>query len=125
LQIIWTDKQSYFPWDNDFNEAWLRFQPLLDRNQEFKFYEPRDRCVYTTNSVLDGSPILRVYHNTNGDWQFHHEDYPDPELGKVVPIEKLVLEDPSLNEVFYLDYGEYAERADSNSKWTINKDEEE
>jgi len=29
LQCIWPDKQQHYPWQPEFNKAWLRAQPLL------------------------------------------------------------------------------------------------
>ncbi len=38
---------------------------------EWKFHEERNTACFTTSLVLKGSPILRVYHDYDGDWQFH------------------------------------------------------
>lgn len=124
-QLVWTDKEGKYPWEENFYENWKFKQPILDRNTDFKFYEERNLGVYTTQATLEGKPILRVYHNRDGDWQFHSEEYPEIENSKIVCIENLVKKDPSLNEIHYLNYGQYAIRKDVNSEWEIFDDDEE
>ena len=97
----------------------------MDRNTDFKFYEERNLGVYTTQATLDGKPILSVYHNKDGDWQFHSEEYPEIENSKIVCLADLVKNDKSLNDIHYLNFGQYAIRKDVNSEWTIFNDEEE
>ncbi|WP_316812584.1 DUF4262 domain-containing protein [Pedobacter heparinus] len=36
LQLIWTDRNDKFPWDEGFEEEFIYRQPLLDRNADFK-----------------------------------------------------------------------------------------
>ncbi len=119
LQMVWPDKENCFPWDDDFNPNFKFQQSLLDRNVNFKFLEERNLGVYTTSEVLEGALIRFVYHNEDGDWQFHSEQEPNLEHAKVVCLEDLVNRDPSLNEIYYLNYGESAERSDVNSGWKV------
>ena len=119
LQIVWPDKQGIFPWDLAFNKNFKFKQPLLDRNTEFKFLEERSLGVFTSSEVLDGETIKYVYHNEDGDWQFHSEQEPDLNNAKLVCLEELVKGDPTLNEIYYLNYGESAERSGIGEKWEI------
>lgn len=119
LQIVWPDKEGNFPWDENFNENFKFKQPLLDRNTDFKFLEEKSLGVYTTSEVLEGKPILFVYHNEDGDWQFHSEEDPDLNKSKLVCLEELVKKDLTLNEVYYLNYGESAERKSIGEDWKI------
>ena len=119
LQMVWPDKNGHFPWDDAFNPNFKFQQPLLDRNLDFKFLEERNLGVYTTSEVLNGAPIRFVYHNEDGDWQFHSEQEPNLDHAKVVCLEDLVKGDPSLNEVYYLNYGESAERKNIGSEWQV------
>jgi hypothetical protein len=64
-------------------------------------------------------PILRVVHDTDGDWQFLTGDQMT-EDGKLVALEQMVIKDRTLNEVFYLDYGEEAEREFVGGEWIRN-----
>ncbi|MFB9080514.1 DUF4262 domain-containing protein [Flavobacterium procerum] len=41
LQLVWTDRNDKFPWEENFEEEFLYRQPLLDRNSNFKFLEPK------------------------------------------------------------------------------------
>jgi len=118
-QLVWTDKEGNYPWDENFFEDWKFKQPLLDRNTDFKFYEERNLGVFTTQKTFEGNPILWVYHNKDGEWQFHSEEYPDLDKAKIVCLENLVKLDPTLNEIHYLNFGQYATRKDKNSAWEI------
>lgn len=119
IQLVWTDKEGQFPWDDNFFVDWKFKQPLLDRNTDFKFYEERTLGVFTTKATLEGLPIVRVYHNDDGDWQFHSEEEPAPENTVLVSLESLVLKDQSLNDIHHLNYGQFAIRTDAKSPWQL------
>ena len=121
LQLIWTDRNDKFPWEESFEEEFLYTQPLLDRNAEFKFNEPKNLTTFTTRQWLEEcKPILRVVHDNDGDWQFLTGDQM-PEDIKIVALEELIKRDKTLNEVFDLEYGEEAERNFIGGQWTRNK----
>jgi hypothetical protein len=122
LQLVWPDKQHRFPWENDFYEDWKFRQPLLDRNTDFKFYEERNLGVFTTRSVLDGTPILYAYHNDDGDWQFHATDTPDINDSVIVCLEKITKMDPSVNQLFSLQFGWRAWRDSIEDEWQTQED---
>lgn len=125
LQIVWPDKQGNFPWEPAFNANFKFKQPLLDRSTDFKFLEERNLGVFTTSEVLDGKPILFVYHNEDGDWQFHSEEDPDLDHAKLVCLEDLVQKDPTLNDMYYLNFGESASRDAVGADWTVFKPEDD
>jgi len=117
LQLVWTDKADLLPWETGFDKSLIYYQPLLDRNVDFKFREAPNLGVFTTRQWLEKQkPILRVLHETDGDWQFLTGDQL-PEDGRQVALAILVKRDPTLNEVFNLDYGQYAERSSIGEKW--------
>ncbi|RFS21335.1 DUF4262 domain-containing protein [Chitinophaga silvatica] len=122
LQLVWPDKQSRFPWEIGFNPDWKFKQPLLDRNIDFKFYEERNLGVFTTKQVLEGKPILYVYHNEDGDWQFHSEEDPDLDDAKLVAFEQITLIDPSVNQLYHLTYNRSATRNSPNDPWIWEED---
>lgn len=125
LQLIWTDRNDKFPWEENFEDTFLYVQPLLDRNADFKFKEPKNLTTFTTRGWLDeNQPILRVVHNHNGDWQFLTAD-PMPEDIRIVALEELVKSDSSLNDLFDLEYGEEAERNFAGDPWHRIKFDEE
>jgi hypothetical protein len=121
LQLIWTDRNDKFPWEEGFEEVFLYKQPLLDRNADFKFRESRDLATFTTRQWLENQmPILRVVHDNDGDWQFLTGDQMPDDI-RIVALEQLVLKDKTLNRVFDLEYGESAEREFIGGPWTRNK----
>lgn len=129
LQLVWTDRNDKFPWENDFEDIFTYKQPLLDRNADFKFREAKNVGVFTTRQWLDlDKPILRVVHDTEGDWQFLTGDQVQDDA-RVVALEQLVIRDSTLNEVFDLGYGEAAEREFVGDQWTrssaVYEDEDE
>ena len=117
LQLIWPDKQGKFTWDEDFNPDWKFMQPLLDRSADFKFYEEKSTAVYTTKQVLGGAPILYVYHNDDGDWQFHSELLPDIKDARVIAFDQITKIDSSVNDVFTLEFGWRAWRNTVMDEW--------
>jgi hypothetical protein len=80
----------------------------LHRTTDFKFYEERNLGVFTTQETLDGKPILWVDHNEDGDWQFHSDQNSDLESVKWVGLESRVNLDPTLNEIYCLNFGQSA-----------------
>lgn len=120
LQLVWTDRNDKFPWEKGFEEDFIYKQPLLDRNADFKFREPKNLGIFTTRQWLElDKPILRVVHDTDGDWQFLTGDQL-PEDVKLVALEQMLIKDRTLNEVFDLDYGEEAEREFVGGEWITN-----
>ena len=84
---------------------------------EFRFNEEKNVVVFTTKHVLNGDPILYVYHNDDGYWQFHAIADPKVEDAKILLLEELIKLDPSLNELYDLPMGKNAWRADVQSEW--------
>lgn len=122
LQMVWPDKTGKFPWEDGFNKEWKFYQPLLDRNPDFKFYEERNLGVYTTQEILDGEPVLFVYHNEDGDWQFHSSSEPDLNDAKLVSLECITKLDPTINEIHFLQYGWKAWRDKVGNEWEYEED---
>lgn len=125
LQLVWPDKQNLFPWEEDFNPDWKFRQPLLDRDTDFKFYEKRNLGVYTTKQAFEGEPILFVYHNADGDWQFHTSINPKMDDARLVCLEEIIKLDPTINEIYHLPYGWRAWRESINTDWEYEEDTEE
>ncbi|WP_134088719.1 DUF4262 domain-containing protein [Olivibacter sp. XZL3] len=117
LQFVWPDKNHRFPWAENFEPSFKRLQPLLDRNADFKFMEDKNLAVFTTRQWLEeGAPIVEVYHDEEGDWQFITEDWEEEDI-RTVALEEIVKRDASINDLFNLDYGESAYREDLTSSW--------
>lgn len=125
IQLVWTDRNNRFPWDNDYEKEFEFRQPLLDRNADFKFREEKNLGIFTTRQWLElNKPILHVIHDNEGDWQFL-TGYQMPEDAKLVALEQMTIKDTTLNDVFNLDYGEQAEREYIGGQWTRTKTEDD
>jgi len=121
IQLVWTDRNDKFPWEENFDEEFIYKQPLLDRNADFKFREEKNLATFTTRQWLElRKPILHVVHDNDGDWQFLTGDQTPDDI-KIVALEQLILLEGTLNEVFDLEFGEEAERDFVGGKWTRNK----
>lgn len=125
LQLVWPDKQHRFPWDMSFNPDWKFKQPLLDRNTDFKFYEVRNLGVFTTKQAFEGQPILYIYHNEDGDWQFHTSPEPSLDDSMLVCLEQITKLDPSINEIYHLPLGWKAWRDTKDDDWHYEGDTSE
>lgn len=121
LQLIWTDRNDKFPWEESFEEEFLFKQPLLDRNATFKFYEPKNLTTFTTRQWLEEfKPIVSVVHDNDGDWQFLTGDQMPDDI-RIVALEEIIKRDETLNEIFDLEYGEEAERDFVGGQWSRSK----
>lgn len=89
----------------------------------WRFYDEPNTACFTTEHVLSGSPILRVYHDYDGDWQFHGDSSQsaNDEDAKLVCLSEIVGSDSSLEELHDLPYGWRAERTSEHSQWTREK----
>jgi hypothetical protein len=96
LQLVWPDKQHKFPWEEG---------------------EDRNLGVYTTKQAFQGDPILYVYHNEDGDWQFHTSESPSLLDAMLVCLEQITKLDPTINELFHLELGGRAWREDETDEW--------
>jgi Domain of unknown function (DUF4262) len=117
LQLVWPDKEHHFPWEAEFNPNWKFKQLMLDRNADFRFYEERNLGVFTTKQALNGDPILYVYHDEDGEWQFHTSESPSLSDTILVCLEDILKLDPSINELYHLSPGWRAWRKSVNDRW--------
>ncbi len=131
LQCFWPDRHGYFPWDDHCSKPSRKAQPLLyERSVEktglpksllvdepWRFADSPDTMCFTSNYVLKGSPITRVYHDFEGDWQFHGDQDTDRVKPKVVCLSCIVEMDSSIEELQDLPYGWMAERKSPKHKW--------
>jgi len=92
-------------------------------NPEWQFEDSPNTVSLTTTFVLDGSPILRVYHDYDGGWQFHGSaDHPaTADVAKLVALETMIGRDNSLAELYDLPYGWRATRPAADKPWRREK----
>jgi len=90
---------------------------------KWKFHDQPNTACFTTSQVIKGSPILRVYHDYDGDWQFHGSPKSSAHGNdaKLVSLQSIVDHDPSLSALYDLPYGWRAERKSLSSPWIRHK----
>src|SRR6516164_8705861 len=91
--------------------------------KDWQFDDPPNAASLTTKLVLDGSPILRVYHDYDGGWQFHGSpDHPTTtEVGRVVSLGSIIGREPSLTQLHDLPCGWRATRRSVDAPWAREK----
>jgi len=96
-----------------------------DSNEESNVNFKNDFAVFTTKFVLeDKRTITYVSHELEDDaWQFFSNDEFDDysSVAKVIGFNEILEIDPTLIELISLEPGCYAERANKNDFWKINK----
>lgn len=74
--------------------------------------------VVTTAAVLTGAPILMVTHDEDdGGWQFLCGTTNDPDDGRIVHLEEIVIMDPTVTSVADLPLGWLAFRNSVGGEW--------
>jgi hypothetical protein len=117
-QLVWPNKKGNFPWNKVDDEYFDFRQPLLDRKMDFKFLEKHNLASFTTKYILTKEkPILNVFHDKDGDWQFLCGTTNDNNDLKIVCLKDIVELDESVNELFNLELGGFAWRNSQNDKW--------
>ena len=72
---------------------------------------------------LNGSPILRVYRDYDGDWQFHGSsgDPVTADVGRIVTLNSIIRRDASLPQLHNLPCGWRATRTSAAHPWAREK----
>lgn len=115
-ELVWTDRNLKFPWEEGFEAEFKFKQPLLDRNANFKFFEEKNLEVLCSKGFNEGHQIVSVIHTSEGEWEFQTSGH-TPEDSQFLALEDLIIKDPSLNDLFDLDYGQKADRKSPSEKW--------
>lgn len=84
---------------------------------KWPFPVSRDARAFTTKRIVDGAPILDVFHENNGDWQFVDRGPLGQEDVALVHLGPIVENHPEVLEVADLAPGWHAWRADEKSSW--------
>ncbi|MCC9601264.1 DUF4262 domain-containing protein [Stieleria sp. JC731] len=118
LQCVWPDRNGYFPWEDGFESQLLQSQPVLATQSSWPFLEAKNAAVYTTRQVIEEDhPVLYVSHDEDGDWQFLCGTTDDPKDCRIVGLEQIVEDHPSVAKLADLRIGANAERKDESSPW--------
>ena len=82
------------------------------------FAEPTNALVYTSSRVLrDGHPILVVFHDHDGDWQFLHGEVGEDDDCKIICLGCAFERDSSVGILNDLPFGWKASRQSVSSTW--------
>lgn len=95
--------------------------PCLTEIQTLNFYEERNLRVYATSKAFNGGQILYVYHNEDGDWQFHTSLKPNLDDSMLVCLEEIANLDPTINELYHLKFGWRAFRESREDEWEFEE----
>lgn len=83
------------------------------------FDEPVNRLAFASAGVIKkGMPILLVYHDHDGDWQFLHGDVAEADECLIVCLGCAYQREPALAELAGLPVGWRARRLASGGPWT-------
>lgn len=99
--------------------CWRNKTESLSMNADWPFDDAQNAASITTSFVLDGSPILRVYHDYDGGWQFlGSSDQPaSTSVARVVALASMIDRDTTLREFHDLPFGWRAFRETVNGPW--------
>lgn len=91
-----------------------------------KFKDKLNTAVFTTRFVIwENSPILYIYHHSDGYWQFSGpEDNIKNDDIKIVGLGEIIKIDPTVLEVADLPYEWQAIRKKKDSNWEISENRE-
>ena len=71
LQCLWPDREGRYPYEVGCEDYARDPQPLIARRSEWPFRESPETVCFTTRFVIHHErPVLYVYHDEDGDWQF-------------------------------------------------------
>jgi hypothetical protein len=128
-QLVWSDREGRMPWEDWDNPPWV--QPIRDRPRpdipvghghaldgaDWPFEIPVDTAVFTTRPVLEGHPILYVFHDIDGDWQFMCGTTTAEEDARLVCLGCMVSREPELAQLADLPLGWNAYRYEPGGPW--------
>jgi len=89
-----------------------------------RFNEPLNTAVFTTMHIIEeGSPIIWISHELDGDWVFTGDEYITDyrKVGRLVSLEEIIKLDRSVLKVAHMPIGYAATRNTKADKWKIGK----
>jgi len=129
LQCIWPDSLHRYPWHPSFNQSLAAHQPVLSDDRSWRFQAGRNRAVFTTKPVTKlGRPVLLVFHDEEGDWQFQCGTTNKQKDMQLVSLGVIFERDPTLAQVADLPEGWRASRSAVGAEWQrepMQQEEEE
>ena len=86
------------------------------------------QAVFTTKYVIEGSPIIAVYHGTDEYWQFFSKEGFDGEQdAKVVALSTILKLQADIEKILWLPAGMEARYDEASGEWktSVSEPEEE
>ena len=80
---------------------------------KWPFTQSQDHDVATVRQVIEGSPIMLVWHDTDGMWQFLPNEPVEEEDARIITLAEIVATDPTVCDLADLQRGWCAWREDS------------
>ena len=93
--------------------------------ESWPFHDAVNTAVFTTRPVLEGLPIVEVYHDHDGDWQFLCGTTIDEADIKLVCLGCMVERDASLADLAKMPLGWCAVRDSPDDDWVMEECEED
>jgi hypothetical protein len=84
-----------------------------------------DPLVFVMRAIFDGRPVLTVYHEADGDWQYLTEGAATRENAQLVHQSHVYELDPSLRELASMPLGTWAVRHAPGVPWAFGEDTDE
>lgn len=80
-------------------------------------------AVITTRFVLENnSPIVSVFKDTDGEWQFFgNEEGISEQDARIISLNEILQIDPTIKELFEITYGSHAYRENKDDDWKIEQ----
>jgi hypothetical protein len=92
---------------------------LADPERAIAWDQAPNVAALTLRSILEGAPILYVYHDADDDgWQFLDGEPPDINAGRVIGMSEVLRLDPSLRDVADLPPSWMASRERVGGAWS-------
>jgi hypothetical protein len=92
---------------------------LTDPNDPWPWDQAPNVAALTVRSILEGAPILSVFHDADDDgWQFLDGQPPDSSEARVIGTSEVLRVDPTLREVADLPPGWMASRERVGGAWS-------
>ena len=81
--------------------------------------------VFVMRDVFDGRPVLTVYHESDGDWQYLTDGEPARENAQLVHQSHVHELDPSLKQLAHMPPGSWAARHGPGAPWAFGETTDE
>lgn len=83
-----------------------------------------DPLVFVERDMFEGVPVMTVYHEADGDWQYLTSKDPSPGDAQLVHQSHVYRQDPTLKELHSMPTGTWATRSAPGEPWVHGIDVE-